>query len=83
MMRKNEMQIVIEKNIPMPKPGDARGKGKTPLRLAMEVMEVGDSLISPKNKIQTQAIISGFRKRGDGNFATRTIDGQVRVWRIK
>jgi hypothetical protein len=77
------MQIVIEKNVPMPKLDDARGRGKSPLRLAMEVMEVGDSLISPKSKIQTQAIISGFRKRGDRSFATRAIDGQVRVWRTK
>jgi hypothetical protein len=75
------MQIVIEKNVPMPE--RLGGKKKTALRLAMEAMEVGDSLISPKTLTQTHGVISGFRKRGERNFASRTIDGQVRIWRIK
>jgi hypothetical protein len=77
------MQIVIEKNVPMPKSEGGRGRDKSPLRLAMEVMEVGDSLISPKTYMQTQGIISGFRKRGERNFASRTVNGQLRVWRTK
>lgn len=83
MMRKNEMQIVIEKNIPIPGYSTGTGRSKSQLRLVMEAMEIGDSLLSPKTMRQTQGIISGLRRETSLRFAARTIDGQVRVWRIK
>jgi hypothetical protein len=77
------MQIVIEKNIPIPNHSNALGRKKSALRLAMETMEVGDSVLSPRTMRQTQGIMSRFRRETELRFAARAIDGQVRVWRTK
>jgi hypothetical protein len=83
MMRKNEMHLVIEKNIPIPGYVAGTNRSKSQLRVVMETMEIGDSFLSPKTMRQTQGIISGLRRETNLRFAARTIDGQVRVWRIK
>jgi len=70
----------IEKNIPIP---TGRGGRKKELRLTMEKMEVGDSiLIGLKSRQQVHQIADaiGFK------YATRTVckeRGEVRVWRTK
>ena len=67
----------IEKDVPLPT--DRRGRKKGGLRIAMESMEVGDSLVVhgtlPSQLLQNAKII-GFKA------TTRaTPDGGVRVWR--
>ena len=63
--------VAIEKNVPMPKSG-LRVKPKPPWLLEMEV---GDSVRLPGKKRPSVAVKG--RK-----FATRTVAGGFRVWRI-
>ena len=69
--------IEIEKNVPMP----SRNKN-TSVAGALERMEVGDSIFC-KDKTPTAlggALTYGKRKTGN-KFASRSVDGGVRVWR--
>jgi len=72
----------IEKGIPIPD-GEGRGREKSPLRLAVEKMEVGDSvLVSNMHRQQLHAM----SKRLGIKYKTRTIckeSNTVRFWRTK
>ena len=60
--------------------GNARPKGE--LRIAMETMEIGDSVVI--NKKQRQQVGSLATTMPNRKFVTRAIElDQVRVWRIK
>ena len=72
----------IEKGIPIPD-GEGRGREKSPLRLAVEKMEVGDSvLVSNTHRQQLHAISNKLGIK----YKTRTIckeSNTVRFWRTK
>jgi len=73
----------IEKNIPIPC-GVGKGRAKGALRIAMEQMEVGDSIVvSEKNSRQ---VIHQIASAIGIKYTTRTIckkENKVRVWRTK
>lgn len=68
----------IEKNIPLP---TVSKKPKGPLRLAMEKMEVGDSILIESNK-QASSYITA---KGAGIKIKTIFEGDRchRIWRIK
>jgi len=70
----------IEKGIPIP---TTRGGKKKELRLVMEKMEVGDSvLVSNTHRQQVHQIAKAIGIK----YASRTVckeSGQIRVWRTK
>lgn len=72
----------IEKGIPIPD-GEGRGREKSPLRLAVEKMEVGDSVVvSNTHRQQLHAMSNKLGIK----YKTRTISkesGTVRFWRTK
>lgn len=70
--------IEIEKNIPTPK---KRSKWQ---KYPFSEMEVGDSFlvgIEKRNSISTT--INHHKKRHGGDFTCRSVEGGIRVWRIK
>jgi len=69
--------IEIEKNVPIPSLKRATG-----VSVAMAQMEVGDSIFCKDKTSSTLAGSITYSKRKTGNkFATRSVDGGVRVWR--
>jgi len=69
--------IEIEKNVPMPSLQRATG-----LLSAMMQMEVGDSVFVKDKTTATLSSCLTYAKRKTGNkFASRTVEGGVRVWR--
>ncbi len=65
----------IEKGIPLPEKGSSK---QASLRATLAKMEVGDSVLS------TKAVTSGFLYTDSSKkFATRKVNGGVRVWRIQ
>lgn len=82
MMRKNEMQIVIEKGVPIP-PAAIGRKTKGQLRLSLEAMEVGDSFVLHGKGISLNGAVYNIGKAIGRKFTTRKIGNDVRVWRIK
>ena len=79
------MKIKIEKNVPIPEGGARRLK--SPLRLALEKMEVGDSFAYdapdyPKDIVRSCA--THIQNSSKKKFRTLSIGGiKRRVWRIK
>lgn len=74
--------FTIEKNIPIPA-GKGRGARKGELRLTMERLEVGDSIVVTNKHRQG---IHQIAKAIGIDYVTRTIckdSGEVRVWRTK
>jgi hypothetical protein len=74
------MQVVIEKNVPVP---TYAGKTKplSPATLAIMTMQVGDSYLIPKNdKVRNR--YQYVAKTRNWKFITRTTEQGVRVWRI-
>ena len=73
------MQYQIEKGIEMPALKPLR-RSKTPLRLAFEQMEIGDSVaIEPDHITRAHA---GAKNAGIKISARRLPDGTARVWRV-
>jgi hypothetical protein len=73
----------IENHVPMPKPGD--GKRKYP----WAQLELGQSFLIPCDTWEREGVQfsltscrRGAEKTGK-KFATRQVDGGVRVWRVK
>lgn len=69
----------IEKNVPMPSRGNSR-----PNRGALYQLEPGDSVLitdRPTNSVRRHVCI--VAKKIGGKFATRAVEGGVRVWRIE
>ena len=74
-----KQQFKIEKNVPLPK---IRGTGGSEPRYPWPDMEVHDSIFVTGNKaIATTA--HSYGKRHNMKFSCRTVDGGVRVWRVK
>jgi len=70
----------IDKDIPMPN-GDGRGREKGELRLTMEKMEVGDSVVVTDKHRQS---IHAIAKALNIGYTSRKISvNQTRVWRTK
>jgi len=73
-------QIKIEKNVPMPDEHSGVGRAKSPERIAMETMDIGDSFVTTLHKRKMVGSTSLLINR---KFTTRKIgDNQYRVWRI-
>lgn len=79
--------LVVEKGFPLPSDSRGRPGGKYPFA----TMEVGDSFHMPAKdhaevsnaRARISASAKTFRKsRPDVVFATRKVDGGIRVWRI-
>ena len=71
----------IEKNIPIPRI-IYKGRPKCELRIAMETMEIGDSVVV--NRKLRQQVGSLAKVLPDRKFTTRTIEvDEIRIWRIK
>ena len=71
----------IEKGIPLPTEG--RGRAKSELRLAIEKMEVGDSMIIPTD---LRNRVPNIMHRLCFNYTARLVKDdktKVRVWRVK
>jgi hypothetical protein len=74
--KKEGKMFEIEKGIPIPK---AKGRAKGQLRLAVEQMVVGDSIIVPKKNIEH---MRALRYRCGIQIKSRRIDDETyRVWR--
>ena len=81
-----KIKYKIEKNIPLPEQDGRRERPKTDLRLTMEQMEVGDSILlydwqNERTKVDRICGSIGFA------YTTRKIDpinyNRVRMWRTK
>jgi hypothetical protein len=69
------MIIKIEKGIPIPPP---RGLG---ISAALRAMDVGDSfLITGRNQASASSALGRFAPK---KFATRNVEGGVRIWRTE
>lgn len=75
----NTMQYQIEKNVPMPELKATR-RLKTPFRLALEQLEIGDSIaIKPDDGSRAHA---SARHAGIKVSVRKFPDGTARVWRV-
>ena len=73
-------EFTIEKGIPVPKQVGAGRKNKYPF----DAMEVGDSFFVKDGTVKTLSRSCGiYGKRLERKFASRTVDGGVRVWRTE
>ena len=73
------MQYKIEKGVPMPERRKLSNM-KTPLRLALEQLEVGDSIVVDRDhEPRTHPIARGA---GIKIATRRQPDGTTRVWRV-
>ncbi len=73
----------VEKGVPMPKPVRAGRQTKYPWK----ELAVGDSFFVPADAVKPQsargAVRTANRIYADRRFATRTVEGGIRVWRIE
>ena len=69
------MDYKIERNIPIP----PRRYGKNDKYLFLLQMEIGDSVLAETRQLATA--MSGRLKGAGYKFATRKVEGGVRVWR--
>ena len=68
----------IEKGIPMPE------KRSYEKKYPCSVMDVGDSFfVESKDKKEMSRISSSFATYKPKKFAARSVEGGIRVWRIK
>ena len=74
------MTIKIERNVPIPK----NNSGGTPYKYPWVELKVGDSFLAPNITVN---VIGGSKrpaeKKTGFKFVCRTVNGGVRVWRIK
>lgn len=79
-LSKNENEIVIEKEVPIPSPGR---KGGT--IYPFSAMKIGDSFLLSK-KLGAAARSSAYKFAGDHpgfKFTVREIPEGIRIWRVK
>jgi len=68
------MTIKIEKNVPVPSYA-----GKYPL----SQMEIGDSFVVNSSEAKClRSTVAQYSKKESKKFLTKTIDGNVRAWRV-
>jgi len=73
-------EFTIEKGVPVPKQVGAGRKNKYPF----DALEVGDSFFVKDTKVKAiSKTCSNHGKRLSRKFASRTVDGGVRVWRTE
>lgn len=73
-------EFTIEKGIPVPKMTGAGRKTKYPF----ESMQVGDSFFVKDGTVKTLSRSCGtYGKRLERKFASRTVEGGARVWRVE
>jgi len=71
----------IDKNIPIPRP---RGGGNYKSKYPWRYMEIGDSFfIETKSQKSAAAYARVVGPRIGAKFATRSVPGGIRVWRIE
>ena len=71
----------IEKNIPMPSRCVANGGRR---KSALYTLEVGDSvLVTGVKQTKVSSIAYNIGKSTGRKFATRVVEGGVRVWRLE
>lgn len=73
--------FLIEKDVPLPRPASGRGN-KGEFRKSLERMAVGDSFLVedwPRTKVSGYA--AHVTKACGWRFATREVEGGIRVWR--
>lgn len=69
----------VEKGVPLPVGGRGRSRGQ--LRLAIETMEVGDSMVIP---VKLRDRVPNIMSRLKFGYTTRKVDAQhCRIWRVK
>lgn len=68
----------IEKGVPLPaKPGGAASK------YPFGEMEPGDSVLIPvESRVKISSALTYRQTRYNEKFATRVVDGGIRVWRV-
>lgn len=69
----------IEKNVPIP-PKNRNGVGP---KYPWPDMKVNDSFFAPDRKIQNFSAPRLYARKHNMKFKCRTVDGGVRVWRVK
>ena len=75
------MAIKIDKNIPMPNSGK---KNVERSKYPFSRMKVGDSFFAPCKMWTISASVGKYNKAlAPKRFSARSIDGGVRVWRVK
>lgn len=76
------MSYIIESNIPVPE-GTGRGRAKGKLRLTLEIMETGQSIVvkSQPQRVSAQTIANKLNIK----IKTRRVEATntYRVWRIE
>ena len=70
----------IEKNVPIP---PKRGIGSGVLIYPWPDMKVNDSFFAPDRKIANFSAPRLYGRKHNMKFKCRTVDGGVRVWRVK
>lgn len=79
---KNPVVYKIEKGIAIPEPGAGRKKGVSKYPFAQ--MKVGDSFfVAGKKQEKFHSAMACTRRAQGFRFATRTVEGGIRIWRIK
>jgi hypothetical protein len=72
----------IEKNVPLPPPRMSHEKSK--MRLALEALEVGDAVnCGDLKQASVGYALTNLKKTKGFKFATRRIDGVLRIYRIE
>lgn len=77
------MSFKIEKGVSIP-PVIRNGGGGAPSKYPFKEMAVGDSFSAPlSERRRVIAAASAHKLRHGGQFTARTLEDEVRVWRIK
>ena len=76
------MTYVIEKGIPTP---ELRALAVRRTKYPFAKMKIGDSFFVPNGKVNTISVsVATFHKNNKPKrFTCRTVEGGIRVWRIK
>lgn len=77
------MEFKIEKGVSLP-PTRGQGTGGAPSKYPFKEMEVGDSFAAPlSERRRVASAASAHKRRHGGQFTARTLEDEVRVWRIE
>jgi len=78
--------FTIEKNIPLINPTYSRNKGDS--KYPLSSMDIGDSFLIEGSKDEAKvyrnrlwSVITRVQKESEAKFATRAVDGGIRIWR--
>ena len=68
----------IDRGIPIPRKGGAKGKWRN----LCDEMKAGDSVLFPSRE-ETFSLLNIIRKTEGYTAKTRTVEGGIRVWKVK